>query len=56
MIWLLLFGALFRPVVHLPGFDGGSSMSYLTPGVVIMTALFSAGWSGMAALEDMDAA
>ncbi len=44
VIWLLLFGALFRNV----------AITYLTPGVVIMTALFSASWTGMSYIEDMN--
>lgn len=45
MIWLLLFGQLFRNVVHIPGFTSaaGSYLEFLTTGVVIMTALFPAG-------------
>ena len=42
MIWLLLFGKLFESVVTIPGFDSGSSTTYLeflTPGVIAMTAL-----------------
>ena len=42
MIWLLLFGALFKRVVEIPGFSGGSYIDYLTPGVIVMTALCSA--------------
>jgi ABC-2 type transport system permease protein len=54
VIWLLLFGALFKKVVEIPGFGGGNYISYLTPGVVIMTALFSSSWTGMSYIEDMD--
>jgi ABC-2 type transport system permease protein len=53
IIWLLLFGALFKKVAELPGFGGGNYITYLTPGVVIMTAMFSASWTGMAYIEDM---
>jgi ABC-2 type transport system permease protein len=53
MIWLLLFSALFRRVVEIPGFHGGSYLEYLTPGIVVMTAISSAGWNGMAFIEDM---
>jgi ABC-2 type transport system permease protein len=53
VIWLLLFGALFQKVAQVPGFGGGSYLTYLTPGVVIMTAMFSASWTGMAYVEDM---
>jgi ABC-2 type transport system permease protein len=53
MIWLLLFSALFKSVVDIPGFKGGSYIEYLTPGVVVMTAISSAGWNGMAFIDDM---
>lgn len=54
MIWLLLFGQLFKRVVELPGFATGAYIDFLTPGVVIMTVLFSSGWSGMTFIDDMD--
>lgn len=54
MIWLLLFGQLFKRVVEIPGFAGGNYIDFLTPGVVVMTVLFSSGWAGMAFIEDMD--
>src|ERR1700743_589983 len=52
IVWLLLFGALFKAVADIPGFHG-SYINFLTPGVVIMLAVFSAGWSGMGAVEDI---
>jgi ABC-2 type transport system permease protein len=56
IIWLLLFGQLFRPVVEIPGFaePGVSYLQFLTPGVVIMTALFSSAWAGTVYIEDMN--
>ena len=54
MIWLLLFGQLFKRITELPGFATGSYIDFLTPGVVIMTVLFSSGWAGMAFIDDMD--
>jgi ABC-2 type transport system permease protein len=54
VVWLLLYGALFRKIVELPGFGADSYIDFLTPGVVVMTALFSAGWSGMGLIEDAD--
>ena len=55
VIWLLLFGSLFRSVVHIPGFDAanGSYLTFITPGVIVMTALFSSCWAGTAYIEDM---
>src|SRR3954462_7274656 len=55
IIWLLLFGELFRPVVDLPGFaERGTYLEFITPGVIIMTALFSSGWAGTVYIEDMN--
>ncbi|WP_051233136.1 ABC transporter permease [Pseudonocardia asaccharolytica] len=54
LIWLLLFGQLFSGIVQLPGFGADSYLDFLAPGVVIMTVLFSSGWSGMAFNEDID--
>jgi ABC-2 type transport system permease protein len=54
VIWLLLFGALFKRVVEIPGFHGGSYIAFLAPGVVVMTAMFNSAWSGMALIEDLN--
>jgi ABC-2 type transport system permease protein len=54
VVWLLLFGALFKRVVEIPGFESGSYIDFLTPGVVVMSAFFSASWGGMAMLEDYE--
>jgi ABC-2 type transport system permease protein len=54
VIWLLLFGALFKRVVEIPGFRGGSYIAFLAPGVVVMTAMFNSAWSGMALIEDLN--
>lgn len=53
IIWLLLFGELFKRVVEIPGFQGGSYIDFLTPGVAVLTAVMSAGWNGMGFIEDM---
>jgi ABC-2 type transport system permease protein len=54
IVWLLLYGALFRRIVEIPGFGAESYVDFLTPGIVVMTCLFSAGWSGMGIIEDLD--
>ena len=55
VIWLLLFGQLFKSVTQIPGFSTSASyLDYLVPGVLVMTALFSCGWSGMSIIEDLD--
>jgi ABC-2 type transport system permease protein len=54
LIWLLLFGALFKSVTRIPGFGSGSYLDYLTPGIVVMLAVSSAGWTGMGFIEDIN--
>ena len=55
MVWLFLFGQLFKSVTEIPGFAGGASyLDYLLPGVVVMTAMFSSGWSGMGTIDDIE--
>jgi ABC-2 type transport system permease protein len=54
LIWLLLFGALFKSVTRIPGFHGGSYIDFLAPGVVVMLAVSSAGWTGMGFIEDIN--
>ena len=54
IVWLLLYGALFKKVVDIPGFTEGPYIEFLTPGVIVMTAFFSAGWSSLPVIDDMD--
>jgi ABC-2 type transport system permease protein len=54
LMWLLLFGSLFKSIVNLPGFGASNYADFLTPGVVVMTALFSGGWAGMGTLNDLE--
>jgi len=54
VIWLFLFGSLFRRVVELPGFGAPSYLDYLVPGVVIMNAVSANMWAGMTMLEEID--
>lgn len=54
VIWLVLFGGLFRRVVEIPGFSAPSYLVFLVPGIIVMSSLFSNGWSGMGIIEDLD--
>jgi ABC-2 type transport system permease protein len=54
VIWLFLFGSLFRKVAELPGFGATSYLDYLVPGVVVMSAVSSSMWSGMAIIEEIE--
>jgi ABC-2 type transport system permease protein len=54
VIWLFLFGNLFRKVVELPGFGTASYLDYLVPGVVVMSAVSSNMWAGMGTMEEIE--
>jgi ABC-2 type transport system permease protein len=54
VIWLFLFGQLFKKVVELPGFGAQSYLDYLVPGVVVMSAVSSNMWAGMGTLEEIE--
>jgi len=53
MIWLILYGQLFKRVVHLGGFGTTSYVTFLAPAIVIMNAFFGATWSGMGMINDL---
>lgn len=53
MVWLVLYGQLFSRVTQLRA-GAGSYVEFLAPGVVIMNAFFSATWSGMSMVDDLD--
>jgi ABC-2 type transport system permease protein len=54
VIWLLFYGQLFEKAITMPGFEAVSYIDFLTPGIVVMSALFSSGWSGMGMIHDLD--
>jgi ABC-2 type transport system permease protein len=56
MVWLLLYGQLFKRVTHLPGggFGTSSYITFLAPAIVVMNAFFGATWSGMSMIYDLD--
>ncbi len=53
-VWLLLYSQLFRRVTELPGFETGSYLQFLMPGIVVMTAFFTGTWNGMSMINDLD--
>ncbi|MDG4766912.1 ABC transporter permease [Solwaraspora sp. WMMD406] len=53
MVWLLLFSQLFQRVTDVPGFGYDSYVTFLTPGVIVMTAIMSANWAGTSFIDDM---
>ncbi|RYJ20760.1 ABC-type multidrug transport system, permease component [Streptomyces sp. L-9-10] len=54
VIWLFLFGNLFKRVVELGGFGTTTYLDYLVPGIVVMSALGSSMWAGMGTLEEIE--
>ena len=54
MIWLLLYGQLFKNVTRLGGFGTTSYVTFLAPAIVVMNAFFGATWSGMSMITDLD--
>ncbi|HET6357003.1 ABC transporter permease [Streptomyces sp.] len=54
VIWLFLFGNLFKKIVELGGFGTTTYLDYLIPGIVVMSALNSSMWAGMGTLEDIE--
>ncbi len=55
LIWLVIFGQLFRNMAQLPGFPADSYMDFFVPGVLIMTVLFGSSWSGVSLLREITA-
>ncbi|MFN8526854.1 MAG: ABC transporter permease [Chloroflexota bacterium] len=53
MIWLTLYGQLFKRVVDIPGFQAASYVEFIAPGVLIMNAVFGSAWSGMGLVNDL---
>jgi ABC-2 type transport system permease protein len=54
MVWLLLYGQLFKNVTRLGGFGTTSYITFLAPAIVVMNAFFSASWSGMSMVFDIE--
>jgi ABC-2 type transport system permease protein len=54
VVWLFLFGSLFRRVADLPGFGTGSYIGFLVPGVVAMSAISSSMWVGMGTIDEIE--
>jgi len=51
-IQLVVFSQLFKDIVQLPGFGGGSYLAYLAPGQIAFAVFFAVSWSGSALLYD----
>jgi len=54
LLFLLLFGQIFKRIADLPGFPTDSYLAFFAPSVVMLTALNSAFQSGMGTVEDLE--
>ena len=53
LLWIVLFGNVFRSVSQVPGFVGGSYLTFLVPGILMMTMLYSGAWAGTGFIDDI---
>ena len=53
LIWLIIFGQLFKNITQLPGFPTSSYVDFFVPGILIMTVLFGSSWSGVSLLREI---
>jgi ABC-2 type transport system permease protein len=54
IVWIVMYGQLFGRVVELPGFHATSYIDFITPGIVVMSALFSSSLTGIGTVNDID--
>lgn len=54
IVWIVLFGQVFGSIGNIPGFGSDSYITFLVPGILMMTVLFSGAWAGTGYIEDMD--
>jgi ABC-2 type transport system permease protein len=54
MVWLILYGQLFKNVTRLGGFGTASYITFLAPAIVVMNSFFGGTWSGMSMIADLD--
>jgi len=53
LIWLVIFGQLFSHFARMAGFPSASYLTFLTPGIVVMTILFGSSWAGVNLLREI---
>lgn len=53
VIWILLFGQVFRSLGALPELGSGGYIAYLTPGILMMTVIYSGAWAGTGYIDDI---
>jgi ABC-2 type transport system permease protein len=53
VIWIVLFGNVFESVGQVPGFGSDDYLTFLVPGILMMTVLYSGAWAGTGFIEDI---
>ena len=53
IVYLLLFAPFLKGVASAPGFPGEDSIQFFAPGLLIMNAMFNAGFAGFGIIEKM---
>jgi ABC-2 type transport system permease protein len=54
LLWLFLFGNLFKNAAAIPGMAGGNYLAFMVAGVVVMTVLNSGMFGGMEVMFDKE--
>ncbi|MCX5043941.1 ABC transporter permease [Aldersonia sp. NBC_00410] len=54
VVWIVLFGQVFESIGAIPGFGDENYITFLVPGILMMTVLFSGAWAGTGYIEDID--
>ncbi|MBY7141872.1 ABC transporter permease [Virgibacillus sp. NKC19-3] len=52
IIWLVLFSSLFSNIIDIPGFNTDSYITFLAPGIIIMSTFMAGGYAGMSIIGD----
>ncbi|AEE47855.1 ABC transporter permease [Cellulomonas fimi] len=53
LVWIVLFGNVFESVASVPGFGADDYLTFLVPGVLMMTVLYSGAWAGTGFIDDI---
>jgi len=53
LLWIVLFGNVFKSVTQVPGFGHDDYITFLVPGILMMTMLYSGAWAGTGFIDDI---
>src|SRR5699024_745231 len=52
ILWMFLFSTVFTNIVKIPGFGTDSYINFLSPGIVVMSAMTAGSYAGMGIISD----